>query len=62
MHLMMTIFGDGGGGVSGLMKKEEGFFEKTWNIQRLRCKIPVHRVCYSTRLHLTCPYDDIILI
>lgn len=24
---MMTIFGDGGGGVSGLMKKE-GFFEK----------------------------------
>lgn len=28
MHAMMTIFGDGGGGVSGLMKKKKDFFEK----------------------------------
>lgn len=28
MHSMMTIFGDGGGGVSGLMKKKKDFFEK----------------------------------
>lgn len=28
MYLMMIIFGDGGGGVSGLMEKKEGFFEK----------------------------------
>lgn len=27
MHSMMTIFGDGGGGVSGLMKKKKDFLK-----------------------------------
>lgn len=28
MYVMMIIFGDGGGGVSGLMKKKKDFLKK----------------------------------
>lgn len=57
MHSMMTIFGDGGGGVSGLMKKKKDFLK---NMEYT--KITLQNTSASCRMHLTRPYDDIILI